>query len=182
MYLSMFSPSSPTSPSTVTLISGASQNLDLVLKAIRNPLIAFVPQATLVLALGWTLEPLLGIERTAFLQTATFVVFNKVCTSQYFVWFIPFIPALIARPADNLPGKRNHVLEMTRVKALSLVAVWVLCQAAWLGSAYKLELLAQDAFLQVWACGFVLFGVSVYILGQLLESIDDPSSERIKSE
>jgi phosphatidylinositol glycan class M len=71
---------------------------------------------------------------------------------------------------------------MTRVKALSLVAVWVLCQAAWLGSAYKLELLAQDAFLQVWACGLVLFGVSVYILGQLLESIDGPSSERIKSE
>jgi phosphatidylinositol glycan class M len=191
MYLSIFSPSPPAS--TVFLQSGHSviyKLLNPLVRLIRHPLIAFVPQSTLVLALGWTLEPLLGLERTAFLQTAAFVVFNKVCTSQYFVWFIPLLPALIAEASDPVDTERplapsghappekasvapkNTSMRLSGRKAVGLVSAWILGQAAWLGSAYRLELLALDAYLQVWAAGILLFGTSVYILGELLDFVD----------
>lgn len=199
IYLSMLPPSSPlTSSGLSSFAAPVLPYLTTALQAIRHPLISFLPQATLVLALGWSMEPMLGLERTAFLQTAAFVVFNKVCTSQYFVWFIPLIPALIAeggplasaslastldatraRVADGrgavesqLPRQHLARLAMSRRKAGILVAAWITGQAAWLGSAYRLELLAQDAYLQVWASGIALFGVSVWILGQLLDSVN----------
>lgn len=58
-----------------------SGHLQPLLTFLRHPLTSFLPQASLVLAAGiLTLETGLGFAM--FVQTATFVVFNKVCTSQ----------------------------------------------------------------------------------------------------
>ena len=171
IYLSLFPYSSSSSTSSPSSIQSAPYPwLSTLLDIIRHPLTCFIPQNTLVLALGLLLTPLIGLERTAFLQTAVFVVFNKVCTSQYFVWFIPLIPALLA----GLTSPRTSFqaeMGMDKKKAWALVAAWIAGQAMWLGSAYKLELLARDAYLQVWAAGIGLFGIGVYILGAILDAV-----------
>ena len=183
IYLSMFS--SRTASQTVALDAlpvSVSTGITYALRAIRHPLISFLPQASLVLSLGWLLEPMVGFEQTAFLQTAAFVVFNKVCTSQYFVWFIPLIPAMVAGTSETEPAGWKWAFRLTTRQSLSLVLAWVLGQAAWLGSAYRLELLAQDAYLQVWACGLLLFAASVFILGRLLDYIQAALTTRVKTE
>lgn len=53
-----------------------------LLRALRHPLASFLPQCSLVLGSGFLLTPRLGVETAMFFQTALFVVFNKVCTSQ----------------------------------------------------------------------------------------------------
>lgn len=74
------------------------------------------------------------------------------------MWFFALIPPIL--PQLNLSPRRATIL----------VGIWILGQAFWLGMAYRLELLAQDAFLAVWAAGVGLFGASVWILGELVDA------------
>lgn len=48
----------------------------------RHPLASFVPQFGIVALAGFLLPSRTSLSFTMFVQTATFVAFNKVCTSQ----------------------------------------------------------------------------------------------------
>jgi len=148
IYLSLFTPSST---------SGSASLLSLAQTILRHPLTSFLPQFTLVLLAGFMLTPKLGLAFTMFVQTASFVVFNKVCTSQYFMWFLPLLPPIIPH------------LHLTPLKSVILVLVWVLAQALWLGMAYRLEFLGAGVYLSVWGAGLGLFGVSVWVLGEMMD-------------
>jgi phosphatidylinositol glycan class M len=60
----------------------------LLAKVIRHPLTSFLPQTTLVALAGFKLPKAIGIEGTMFFQTAIFVVFNKVVTSQVCLFYL----------------------------------------------------------------------------------------------
>ncbi|WVQ71794.1 hypothetical protein IAR50_001336 [Cryptococcus sp. DSM 104548] len=141
IYLSLF-PSPSRLPSTAIPI-------------LRHPLTSFLPQLSLILSSSFIPAKL---DFILFSQTAIFVTFNKVCTSQYFMWFLPLLPPILPH------------LRITRNRAIGLLSVWVLAQGIWLGSAYMLELQAQSVFLTVWAAGLGVFGASVWVLGEMVES------------
>lgn len=82
IYLSLFLSTGPSPPS-------------LTLAAIRHPLSSFVPQFGIVLSAGFLLTPRTGLVFAMFLQTAAFVVFNKVCTSQVSSHTPPYEPMLM---------------------------------------------------------------------------------------
>jgi phosphatidylinositol glycan class M len=78
IYLSLFPNSSA---ATLAADSTVGRCLSGVTTFLRHPLTSFLPQASLVLGAGMmTLRTGLGFAM--FFQTAAFVVFNKVCTSQ----------------------------------------------------------------------------------------------------
>lgn len=139
----------------LTSSAGASP-AGVFLSALRHPLASFLPQFSLVLAAGLALQPALGVEGAMFFQTAIFVVFNKVCTSQYFLWPLPLVPLL------RLPALSWRTL-------IVALAAWIGAQALWLSTAYRLEFLAEAVYLPLWGAGLVLFGVSVVGLGVLLD-------------
>jgi phosphatidylinositol glycan class M len=76
IYLTLFPPG-PTDA-----LARSSPFVKDVHRLIRNPLSSFVPQFSLVALAGWLLARTAGIEMAVFVQTAIFVIFNKVCTSQ----------------------------------------------------------------------------------------------------
>ncbi|KAH9930708.1 glycosyltransferase family 50 protein [Fomitopsis serialis] len=124
---------------TSSTTAGDRLDMSLWIRLLRSPLTSFVPQ--MVLSLGAGL--LFGrrgddLVFAWFVQTVVFVVFNKVCTSQYFLWYMLFLPLLIPR------------LRMSRRQLLAYVAVWVGTQALWLSEAYKLEFLGQNVFFGLW--------------------------------
>lgn len=146
IYLSQTSPPNPLLPSSLP---------SHLLSALRHPLVSFLPQFTLITLTGLTLPSSYPLELTLFLQTSQFIAFNKVCTSQYFLWPLPFIP-LISFP--SLSWRRLAMV----------VAAWVGAQAVWLNYAYRLEFLGQPTYLQLWGAGAGLLGVSAWGLGQLV--------------
>lgn len=127
-----------------------------LLSILRHPLASFLPQVSLVLGAGFALTPAIGLEGAMFFQTALFIVFNKVCTSQYFLWPLPLVPLV------SFPGLSWRTLAVC-------LAAWVGAQALWLATAYKLEFLGQPVYLPLWGAGLLLFAVSVAGLGALLD-------------
>lgn len=169
----MNTPSSPPHPPASKPISDIQTLVPIIL---NSPLASFLPQLILSLGTGF-LSFHVNYARNAttggnnnntsikadipfvwFIQTSTFVLFNKVCTSQYFLWYLLLLPLI-------LPN-----LNMSRSKALSCVGVWVGVQGLWLSEAYKLEFLGQGVFLSLWFRGLVYVLGNAWVLVSIIES------------
>ncbi|KAF4592074.1 GPI mannosyltransferase 1 [Ophiocordyceps camponoti-floridani] len=127
--------------------------------SLRVESLAFAPQ----LLLSCVLIPLVVAKKdlaaSMMAQTFAFVTFNKVCTSQYFLWYIIFLPLV-------LPGS-----SFLRKPALGLAALglWVASQAAWLHQAYQLEFLGRSTFFPgLWLASLAFFLVNCWILAIII--------------
>ncbi|KAI1758921.1 glycosyltransferase family 50 protein [Hypoxylon sp. FL1150] len=125
--------------------------------------VAFIPQ----LILSTVLIPLVGAKRdlptTMLAQTFAFVTFNKVCTSQYFLWYMVFLPLY-------LPN--SSLLRHPRL-GLSALALWVATQGLWLQQAYFLEFLGQSTFFPgLWVASLAFFLVNCWILGIFVDDLE----------
>lgn len=124
--------------------------------------LAFLPQ----LLLSTLLIPLalakLDLPTTLLAQTFAFVTFNKVCTSQYFLWYLIFLPVYLPR---------SSFIRDPRLGVAALVA-WVATQGLWLQQGYELEFLGRSTFVPgLWASSLLFFGVNVWILGIIIGDV-----------
>lgn len=114
------------------------EHLDVVPGVLANvEKFAFVPQLLLsgiLLPLKFANHDLISC---LFMQTFAFVTFNKVITSQYFIWFLIFLPHYLG--ASQLVGKKWK-------KGLVVLLLWISTQGLWLFFAYKLEFLGESTF------------------------------------
>ncbi|GAA5990658.1 hypothetical protein JCM11641_001265 [Rhodosporidiobolus odoratus] len=125
----------------------------------RHPLAAFLPQLSLSLGLGLAFGSS-DLCLAWFLQTFAFVTFNKVCTSQYFLWFLWLVPPVTSR------------LAWTWKVGSCVGAIWVGGQALWLSQAYELEFAGSTRYQQVWLASVAFLVTQTWVLGQLLKSLD----------
>ncbi|GAW21214.1 hypothetical protein ANO14919_107320 [Xylariales sp. No.14919] len=127
--------------------------------------VAFIPQ----LLLSTVLIPLVGAKKdlptTMMAQTFAFVAFNKVCTSQYFLWYMVFLPLYL--PNSSL--LRKPVLGVTAL------ALWVVTQGLWLQQGYNLEFLGLSTFVPgLWLSSLTFFAVNCFILGLIIDDLGTP--------
>lgn len=144
------------------LSAGHTPWVDMVAENMEK--IAFLPQLLLsavILPLQFAQSNLISC---LFLQTFAFVTFNKVMTSQYFIWFLIFLPHYLA--GSRLCTKKHAV------RGAIMAGMWVLGQACWLFFAYKLEFLGQSTFDRglLYASAF-FFVTNCWMLGQFIEYI-----------
>ncbi|KAI9266767.1 PIG-M-domain-containing protein [Phascolomyces articulosus] len=118
-------------------------------------LLAFVPQLALVAATGIVFAK--DIFFACFIQTFLFVTFNKVCTSQYFMWYICLLPLIL--PSTTI---------RFRWKGLTLIAAWAAGQGIWLNYAYHLEFLGENTFFSIWIASIVFFIINCWIAVELI--------------
>jgi GPI mannosyltransferase 1 subunit M len=125
---------------------------------LSSPIVSFGPQLLLTAALGFSLG---GFDLVAafFAQTMAFVHWNKVITSQYFLWYLWLLPVLL----PTLQFKST-------AKAGLTLAVWIGSQALWLSQAYLLENKAQDTYLRVWLAGLVFLGAQAWVLATVIQA------------
>lgn len=112
--------------------------------------IAFLPQLISVFCFG--LRYFEQLPLVCFLQTFAFVALNKVCTSQYFIWYIGLFP--LAYPFMELPWKRFS----------AMVTSWFLGQGIWLCFAYFLEFKKYDFALYVWLASILFCFINMVVL------------------
>ncbi|KAK1934052.1 mannosyltransferase (PIG-M) containing domain [Babesia divergens] len=115
-----------------------------------NPLLSFLPQ--LLCVLGFGLLGIWDVELSLFLQTISFVSLNKVCTCQYYLWWMCLLPLVLGKISFS---RRNVV-------SLSLSAGgFVFSNAVWLLFAYLLEMQGYNTFL------LLLYASAFFVLSQM---------------
>lgn len=118
-------------------------------------LAAFVPQAALLMAAAGLLFRDLAL--CIFVQTSTFVFFNKVFTGQYMTWYLCFVPIIAPR---LIPGP----------KTVRLLCGWVCALVLWLFVAWNLEMRGLNTFCPLWICSVSFFVMNLVTLNSCLRA------------
>ncbi|KAF9920503.1 pentamidine resistance factor [Linnemannia zychae] len=121
--------------------------------------LTFVPQLALVIAIGCCFGK--DIFFCAFLQTFAFVAWNKVCTAQYFMWYIVFLPLMI-------PNLTSNPRMSLKSQGRNMLIGWVATQALWLSQAYNLEFLGMNTFWNLFIASALMYATNVWILVELI--------------
>uniref|UniRef100_A0A0N5AU01 GPI alpha-1,4-mannosyltransferase I, catalytic subunit n=1 Tax=Syphacia muris TaxID=451379 RepID=A0A0N5AU01_9BILA len=110
---------------------------------------AFLPQAALIIYFSFRYYD--DLPFCWLVITVAFVALNKVCTSQYFLWFICLIPA-----QANLELKRSHVA--------FIILLWISTQGLWLLPAYLFEFQGLNTFVWMWLASLLFLVVNSCIV------------------
>lgn len=110
----------------------------------------FMPQIISIFAVSLSLYK--HIELCFLVLTFLFVAFNKVCTSQYFVWYLCLIPIVLPR------------LRVNYVKSLTLFILWMFGQGLWLYFAFELEFNGRNTFKELCIAGLLFLAINCTVL------------------
>ncbi|KAG4031505.1 hypothetical protein MFRU_009g02760 [Monilinia fructicola] len=126
--------------------------------------LAFLPQLLLsTILLPLTLSKL-DLPTTMLVQTLAFVTFNKVVTSQYFLWYTCLLPLYLSTPSCTL-------IKSPRT-GIFAAFLWIVTQALWLHQAFELEFLGQSTFVPgLFVASLLFFATNVWILGIIVKDV-----------
>ena len=99
------------------------------------------------------------MEKCALAQTLLFVAANKVCTAQYFLWWLPLLIVVVDDWRIILRPLRN----------------WVLSCGLWLCVAYGLEFRGLPVHILLWGCSLLFFRANVDLL---ISAVSSPPEEK----
>lgn len=139
------------------------------------PFLPFLPQLVLIMCTAALARR--ELELCLLVQTIIFVAFNKVCTAQYFTWYITFLPIVLLRCVDAMHPQLR--VRWVRV-GFWIATAWIVSLAAWLWRAHSLEMQGKNAFTEVWQCSLLVHIVQCIAAAALIRisrAMTPPSGE-----
>lgn len=114
---------------------------------------SFLIQIILVSVVAWMFYKPQTLTPCLFIETFIFVTFNKVCTSQYFLWYLCLFPLCY-------PLVVNY-----HKYVLASFLLWFLGQGLWLAAAYCLEFKGINTFIWIHMASLVFFLINIFLIG-----------------
>ncbi|EED19126.1 mannosyltransferase (PIG-M), putative [Talaromyces stipitatus ATCC 10500] len=155
---------------TLLYLSAATDSPNAHNQGLKFESVAFLPQLFLsafAIPLALAKKSLPGAMLA---QTFAFVTFNKVCTSQYFLWYLVFLPLYL--PSSSFIS--NPLL------GIGALIMWVVSQAFWLHQGFQLEFMGFSTFLPgLWLASLGFFIVNCWILGIIASDVGKWAGEII---
>ena len=136
-------------------ITGAS---DVSTGALVQTMLKLVPLALLILAVSVRYAKS-NLPLALLLVTMIFVTYNTVCTAQYFLWYICFIPIIVSQ--SMLKSKKRY---WGYTASCTLTLAWIFALGVWLYHAYRLEMLGENTFLLLFASSILFHATNVVIV------------------
>lgn len=122
-----------------------------------NSIITKLPALILLVIISFKFSKPEDLAFGMFILSFTFVTFNSVITSQYFVWFMIFLP--ICKPFFNFK----------LIEIINITLIWIFPQIGWLMFAYWLEFMGINTFQFIWIESIMFFIANVQILSILID-------------
>ena len=119
-------------------------------------MITFLPQLVLLLTLSVKFSRVRDIPFCVLCQTFVFVIYNKVCTSQYFLWYLAQLSLVLPK------------LNYSKGEAMVFVFLWGFTQGSWLIPAYFLEFKGYNTFWYIWIESIAFFCANLFILSRCI--------------
>ena len=147
---------------------------------------AFIPQFGLIIVFSIYYYKYIGLS--LFLNTYIFVTYNKVCTSQYFNWYIGLLPFVIPFLLNNEIGYNDLTLSDQNASSncncikriIKSVIFWFIGNGIWLFFAYQYEILGYKSQLfNVWLSSLIFFVINnilIYLILKYYKSIPTSNS------
>lgn len=127
-------------------------------KSIIYSIVTKLPSLILLVSTSFKFSSTKDLPFCLFCLSFIMVAFNTVMTSQYFVWFVSFLP--LCYPFINL----------TFVEIINLIMIWVVPQIGWLTFAYCLEFLGFNTFQLIWVESLMFFLANVKVLSIIIDN------------
>ena len=115
-----------------------------------------VSQITVQLSMSWRFAS--DFVFCACIQTWAFVTFNKVCTAQYFLWYLSLLPCAATSTTISSWG------------GTGAAAAWFAAEIHWLLWAYYLEFEGKNVFFNLWIAGLIFFAANLSCIIYLVRS------------
>lgn len=120
--------------------------------SIMHSIATKLPSLILLVSVSFKFSRIVDLSFCLFCLSFIMVAFNTVMTSQYFVWFVSFLP--LCYPFINL----------TFIEIINVIMIWVVPQTGWLLFAYCLEFLGVNTFLLIWVESLMFFLANIKVL------------------
>nr|ACO15014.1 GPI mannosyltransferase 1 [Caligus clemensi] len=133
-------------------------------------LLTFIPQLVLLLGLIRKFGNWKDLSFCLFCQTFVFVTYNKVVTSQYFLWYVGLLPLVLPK------------LQLSKSEGIASGLLWGFAQGSWLLPAYFLEFRGYNTFQFIWIESLAFFCANIGLLSKFIRkyrelSCSDPVCE-----
>jgi phosphatidylinositol glycan class M len=113
-------------------------------------ILTFVPQWSLIIVSGFALY--YDLFTACFIQTWFFVIFNKVMTAQYYMWYTAFWPIILIN---------NRFASEHTGKFVTYLCIYASCQGLWGYYANEFETNGEHTLLNIQAANFVWLFVNM---------------------
>ncbi len=144
-----------------------SKNLVTFDPKLTKTLLLIAPNVCLQLVVAFKYNSLNHLPFSMFCSSFIFVIFNRVLTSQYFIWYLALLPLFL--PSIILSAK----------KVLAIVSAWSTALALWLVAAYLLEFRGHDTFLYIHLGSLLFYLVNIAIVGIFINLYDERFVKKI---
>ncbi len=144
-----------------------SKNLVTLDPKLTKNLLLIAPNVILQLVVAFKYNSLNHLPFSMFCSAFIFVVFNRVLTSQYFIWYLALLPLFL--PSIILSAK----------KVLAIVSAWSAALGLWLVAAYLLEFQGHDTFLYIHLGTLLFCAVNVAIVGIFVNHYNERCVKKI---